>query len=71
MSRKNPEEKEPRLTLSKFTGCNLIATSPNFYDSAVNAALMMIVEDPSASAGEHDNLSKIKATENLLNKYPT
>ncbi len=70
MSTKRGAESPVKLTLSKLAGVSLIATSPGFYDSAVSHALMLAVEDPSAGTGVTDAQNKLKATENLLQKFP-
>lgn len=70
--RKGVEAETPikQITMSKLIGVNLIATTPSYYDKAVNTAIMLTVEDPSAGNGVTDAQIKLKATENLLSRFP-
>lgn len=52
-------------TLGKSKGIALITKNMGYYDAAVNKALMLTFEDPTAS-NEHDVQTKSKQTENLL-----
>jgi hypothetical protein len=55
--------------LGKNKGIALITKNMGYYDAAVNKALMLTFEDPTAST-ENDVQTKSKQTENLLSKFP-
>lgn len=55
--------------LGKNKGIALITKNMGYYDAAVNKALMLTFEDPTAQ-NENDVQTKSKQTENLLSKFP-
>ena len=56
-------------SLGKTKGIALITKNMGYYDAAVNKALMLTFEDPTAST-ENDVQAKSKQTETLLSKFP-
>ena len=56
--------------LAKNKGFDLITKKMVYYDAAVNKALMLTFEDPTASTENNDVQTKSKQTENLLSKFP-